>query len=406
MACPKAAALTKDILVPMKIAEARARCATLTDLNIFITMTQEDGPGEVVAVKDLIDVRGTPTTAGSRVLPMDPKPEDAPLIKALRRHGCVVLGKTNLHEWAFGTTSMNHHFGTVINPRDRNRICGGSSGGSAAAVAAELCDWAIGTDTGGSVRIPASYCGVVGFKPTLGTIDTRGVLPLSPSLDTVGSLAPDVITAARGAGLMAGRSNWMPTTAVELRDLHLAVPEGWLSDLDETVAAVWDKVAHGLPRIPFPSRSVLSKMCMDLMDPEVGAYHRRWMVECPERYGPEILERLRSTFAVSGADYVDALNAREGLRAEVANAMAGFDAMLLPTTQSVAPLIQGPFDLARSTRFTRAFNFTGQPVFSLPAPSPGLPVGIQVVGRADADAELAQIALTLERAWAGAQMSF
>jgi aspartyl-tRNA(Asn)/glutamyl-tRNA(Gln) amidotransferase subunit A len=145
---------------------------------------------------------------------------------------------------------------------------------------------------------------------------------------------------------------------------------------------------------------------MDLMDPEVGAYHRRWMVECPERYGPEILERLRSTFAVSGADYVDALNAREGLRAEVANAMAGFDAMLLPTTQSVAPLIQGPFDLARSTRFTRAFNFTGQPVFSLPAPSPGLPVGIQVVGRADADAELAQIALTLERGWAGAQMSF
>jgi aspartyl-tRNA(Asn)/glutamyl-tRNA(Gln) amidotransferase subunit A len=386
----------------MNIAEARSRCAALVDLNIFITMTAEDGPGEVVAVKDLIDVRGTPTSAGSRVLPLDLRATDAPLITALRGHGCVMLGKTNLHEWAFGTTSMNRHFGTVLNPRDRSRICGGSSGGSAAAVAADLCDWAIGTDTGGSVRIPASYCGVVGFKPTLGSIDTRGVLPLSPSLDTVGTLAPGVITAARAAGMMAGRSDWTPAGALALGDLRLAVPEGWVGDLDETVATVWDRVARGLPRIPFPSRPILSKAAVDLLYPEAGAYHRRWLAECPERYGPDVLERLRSTFAVPGADYVDAVNGREQQRAQVADAMIGFDALLLPTTPSVAPMIQESIAADPSTRFTRAFNYTGQPAFSLPAPSPGLPVGIQVVGRSGADSELAEIALALERAWSEA----
>jgi aspartyl-tRNA(Asn)/glutamyl-tRNA(Gln) amidotransferase subunit A len=311
----------------------------------------------------------------------------------------VILGKTNLHEWAFGTTSMNQHFGTVLNPRDQSRICGGSSGGSAAAVAADLCDWAIGTDTGGSVRIPASYCGVVGFKPTLGSIDTTGVLPLSPSLDTVGTLAPDVTTAARAAGMMAGRSDWTPAGGLALEELRLAVPEGWVSDLDETVAMVWNRVARDLPRIPFPFRPNLSKAAIDLLYPEAGAYHRRWLADCPERYGSEVLGRLRSTFAVPGADYVDAVNRRAQQREEVAEAMLGFDAILLPTTPWVAPLIQESIAADPSTRFTRAFNYTGQPAFSLPAPSPGLPVGIQVVGREGADSDLAEIALALERAW-------
>src|SRR3984893_4797056 len=179
----------------VRIRDARARADELKDLNLFIAMTDEDGDGEVVAVKDLVDVRGTPTTGGGRLLPTEPKSEDAPLIRKLRRAGCVMIGKTNLHEWAFGSTNMNRHYGTVHNPRDPSRIAGGSSGGSAGAVPAGACDWAIGSDTGGSIRIPAALCGVVGFKPTYGTIDTTGVVPLSFSLDTIGSLALDVAVA-------------------------------------------------------------------------------------------------------------------------------------------------------------------------------------------------------------------
>lgn len=383
----------------MKIADARARAGAVERLHIFITMTDEDGPGEVVAVKDLIDVCGTPTTAGWGGPTPDPQRADAPLVAALRQSGCVVIGKTNLHEWAFGVTNINPHHGAVGNPRDERRISGGSSGGSAAAVAAGVCAWAIGTDTGGSIRIPASLCGVVGFKPTWGTIDTAGVLPLSISLDTVGSLAPDVRTAVRGVEMMAGQQGWTPTGAPAWRDLRLAVPAGWVSDLDETVGAVWRTISAGLPEIDLPSRSHMSKLCLDLMYAEAGAFHRQRMAEHPERYGADVLARLRSTFKVSGADHVDAVNQRERLAQAVNEAMRGYDALLLPATASVAPLIAEGIDVEPLTHFARPFNYTGQPSFSIPASSPGLPVGIQVVGRRGQDAELARVALATEAAW-------
>src|SRR5439155_7800399 len=142
-------------------ADARDRIRALEDLNAFISLTEEDGVGPVVAVKDLVDVRGTVTTAGGRMLEQAPAVEDAPLVHRMRESGCVVIGKTNLHEWAFGVTSSNPHFGAVRNPHDRERVPGGSSGGSAVAVAAGMCDWAVGSDTGGSIRIPAALCGVV-----------------------------------------------------------------------------------------------------------------------------------------------------------------------------------------------------------------------------------------------------
>ena len=389
----------------MQIVEARARCAQFEHLNIFIAMTDETGPGEVVAVKDMIDVMGTPTSAGSTVLPMDPKARDAPLIRTLRGAGCVMIGKTNMDEWALGSTSNNPHFGIVRNPRDLSRIAGGSSGGSAAAVAVGVCDWSIGTDTGGSVRIPAALCGVVGFKPTLGTIDTTGVLPLSFSLDTVGSLAADVRTATRGVALMAQTQGWDQVSTPALGDLRLAVPGGWVTGLDEMVGSVWVKVTSQLqlPVIPFPPLSELAKGCLDLMSAEAAAYHRRWLAECPERYGVHALERLRGMYAVTGADYVDAVASRDPIRAAVAEAMDSYDALLVPTTAAVAPLIQERIDSEPLTRFTRAFNYTGQPVFSLPIMTAGLPVGIQVVGRIGKDAELAAIALALEQAWSGSQ---
>src|SRR4030088_1186140 len=192
----------------MRMALARARASELRGWNLFITMTEEADGGEVVAVKDLVDVRGTPTTAGSVLFPPEPKAQDAPLVQNLRSRGCAGIGKTNLHEGAFGSTHVNLLYVWVGNPRDPARIAGGSSGGSAAAVAAGVCDWAVGTDTGGSVRIPAGLCGVVGFKPTFNLIETKGVVPLSASLDTIGSLGPDVATAARAVAMMAGVADW------------------------------------------------------------------------------------------------------------------------------------------------------------------------------------------------------
>ena len=141
----------------------------------------------------------------------------------------MIVGKTNLHEFAYGVTSVNPHYGAVRNPHDPRRVAGGSSGGSAVAVAAGMCDWAVGSDTGGSIRIPASFCGVVGFKPELGSIDTTGVIPLSPSLDTLGPLAPDVVSAARAYSMMSGEA--VPPAA--RRKPRLAIPAGWVADLDD-----------------------------------------------------------------------------------------------------------------------------------------------------------------------------
>jgi aspartyl-tRNA(Asn)/glutamyl-tRNA(Gln) amidotransferase subunit A len=187
----------------MELEQARRRILERAELNAFISVSAEDGSGTVVAVKDLVDVAGMVTTAGGIILPREPAPDDAPVIRRLRQEGCVIVGKANLHEFAYGVTSINPHYGAVRNPHDIQRVAGGSSGGSAVAVAAGMCDWAVGSDTGGSIRIPASFCGVVGFKPQLGSIDTTGVIPLSRSLDTLGPLAADVMGAARAYSMMS-----------------------------------------------------------------------------------------------------------------------------------------------------------------------------------------------------------
>jgi aspartyl-tRNA(Asn)/glutamyl-tRNA(Gln) amidotransferase subunit A len=386
----------------VRILDARVRAEELKDLNLFIAMTDEAGEGEVVAVKDLVDVRGMPTTGGGRLLPTDPKSEDAPLIRNLRSHGCVMIGKTNLHEWAFGSTNMNRHYGTVRNPRDPSRIAGGSSGGSAAAVAAGACDWAIGSDTGGSVRIPAALCGIVGFKPTFGTIDTKGVVPLSYSLDTIGSLAPNVATATRAVAMMAAIHGWDGVEPIPLERLRLGVPGGWVDGLDAQVQRAWDSVSAGLPEVQLPSLDAMQRACLDIMLSEAVAFHKRWMDTRPDDYGPDVLARLRTGLAVTGPDYVRATKDQERMREQVATAMRGLDAILLPSTASVAPLISHEVDTSPLVRFTRPFNLTGQPVFSLPAPVDGLPVGIQVIGHVGRDIELAAVAAGLERAWLSA----
>jgi Asp-tRNA(Asn)/Glu-tRNA(Gln) amidotransferase A subunit family amidase len=380
----------------VELAAARRRIEERKELNAFISISDEDGSGTVVAVKDLVDVAGMVTTAGGVILPDVPALNDAPVVESIRRAGCVVVGKTNLHEFAYGVTSANPHFGTVRNPRDPGRVAGGSSGGSAVAVAAGMCDWAIGSDTGGSIRIPASLCGVTGFKPALGTFDMAGVIPLSRSLDTLGPMAPDVSSAARAFEMMGGEA----VRSDRLEKPRLGVPAGWVADLDPPTAAAWRLVSEGLGEVRFVEREPLFRVGLSILLVEAAAYHRRWVSESPQKYGADVLQHLQRGLAVLAVDFADAQVELARLREEAIRAMDGIDALVLPATAIVAPPVDSGNEVREPlARFTRPFNATGQPVVALPAPVNGLPVGIQVVGRNNAGTLRA--AMWLEREWRG-----
>jgi aspartyl-tRNA(Asn)/glutamyl-tRNA(Gln) amidotransferase subunit A len=378
----------------MDLVEARRRIGERADLNAFISISDESGSGTVVAVKDLVDVAGMVTTAGGIILPNTPAAEDAPVVKSIRANGCVVVGKANLHEFAYGVTSVNPHYGAVGNPHDPSRVAGGSSGGSAAAVAAGMCDWAIGSDTGGSIRVPASLCGVVGFKPSLGSLDTTGVIPLSRSLDTLGPMAADVATVAAAYGMMGGETR----AVVPVRAPRLGVPAGWVTGLDAETARAWAAVSADVPEVDFVDRKELFDVGLTILLVEAAAYHRRWATEFPEKYGPDVISHIRRGLEVLAVDFEAALLALPRLREQAKRAMEDIDALLVPATAIVAPPITAGNEVREPlARFTRPFNTTGQPVVALPAPASGLPVGIQVVGRTNA--ETLAVAAWLEREW-------
>jgi Asp-tRNA(Asn)/Glu-tRNA(Gln) amidotransferase A subunit family amidase len=379
----------------MRVDEARARISERSELNAFISVSEETGDGAVVAVKDLVDVRGMVTTAGGIILPRVPAAEDAPVVKRIREAGCIVVGKANLHEFAYGVTSANPHYGTVRNPHDPTRVAGGSSGGSAAAVAAGMCDWAIGSDTGGSIRIPGSLCGVAGFKPAFGSIDIGGVIPLSPSLDTLGPMAPDVATLAGAYTAMSGED----VALGGLTAPRLATPAGWVGDLDEPTEKAWRDVSVHIPEIEFSDRDRLFQVGLTILLYEAAAYHRKWAEESPDKYGADVLRLIRRGFEISDTDYRRALDEREGLAEAADEAMDGIDVLVLPATAIVAPPEEhGPEAREQLSRFTRPFNTTHQPVVVLPAPTrAGLPVGIQVAGRTNA--ETLRAAAWLEKEW-------
>ncbi len=379
----------------MDLDEARQRIRENADLNAFISISAESGSGTVVAVKDLVDVAGMVTTAGGIILPNTPADHDAPVVKRIRDGGCVVVGKASLHEFAYGVTSVNPHYGPVRNPLDPSRVAGGSSGGSAVAVAMGMCDWAIGSDTGGSIRIPSSLCGVVGFKPALGSVDTAGVIPLSRSLDTLGPMAPNVATAAEAYSMMSGE----PLAVQPVRAPRLGVPAGWVADLDEETARAWALVSAGIPEVVFPNREELFKVGLTILLVEAAVYHRRWAAQCPEKYGADVIGHIRRGLEVLAVEFEEALLAWPRLREEAQRALEGVDALILPATAIVAPLISAGNEVREPlARFTRPFNTTGQPVVTIPAPVSGLPVGIQVVARTNSAA--IGVAATLEKEWA------
>ena len=379
----------------MRLQDARARIRERSDLNAFISLSEESGDGPVVAVKDLVDVKDMVTTAGGTILPRTPAADDAPVVKRIRAAGCVVVGKANLHEFAYGVTNVNPHYGTARNPHDPTRVSGGSSGGSAVAVAAGMCDWAIGSDTGGSIRIPASLCGVAGFKPQFGSIDIGGTVPLSKSLDTLGPLAPTIAGCAVAYTMMSGE----PVGLSELSAPRLAVPAGWVTDLDAATAEAWARCGDGLPEVEFLARDALFEVGLTILLFEAAEFHRAWATQSPEKYGADVLRLIKRGFEISLGDYERAIEERERLESQALAELDGVDALVLPATAIVAPPEDhGPEVREQLSRFTRPFNTTHQPVAVLPAPVSGMPVGIQVVGKTNA--ETLRAAAWLEQEWA------
>jgi aspartyl-tRNA(Asn)/glutamyl-tRNA(Gln) amidotransferase subunit A len=371
--------------------------------------------GVPVSIKDLVDIRGTSTTAASRVREGHRADRDAPIVANLRQAGAVIVGKTNLHEFAFGTTNEDSAFGPVRNPYDPMRSPGGSSGGSAVSLVAGMALGTVGTDTGGSVRIPAAACGTVGLKPSFGEISSEGVVPLSPTLDHVGPLASTVIDAWYLYRALLGRRAVRPLTALPVGSLRLAVARRYFCDLlDDDVRARFDSGLEALRAagariddIDIPHADLIPSVYLHIVLGDAAAYHAPMLETMPERYTPAVRSRLEIARYVLAEDYVRALAGREMLRREVDQALSGYDALVLPTLPIPAPPL-GATSVRVGTkeepvrslmlRLTQLFNLTGQPAVSLPCgrTASGLPCGLQLVGTRMQTDGLVKVALAVE----------
>jgi Asp-tRNA(Asn)/Glu-tRNA(Gln) amidotransferase A subunit family amidase len=377
-----------------RAARAARRIDARADLRAFVFVDQgARGRGPIVAVKDNIDVRGMPTAAGGRHLPSSPRPRDAECVRRLRDAGCLLIGKTNLYEYAMGGTSRNEHFGDVRNPRDSRRDAGGSSSGSAAAVAADLCDAALGTDTLGSVRIPAAFCGVVGYKPPRAAIPRRGVFPNTRSLDAVGVLAPDVGTAARVVDLMRAS----PVVRARARRQRVAVPWAWLENVSVDVRLAFLRVARDLEDITLPPLDDYGPAAFGVLQYESYSLHSQWIRTAPERYGREVRGLLAQSARATRASYDAARLETGSLRRATRRALATVDAILLPTVPFTPPLrARYRFALRRKlSAWTLPFNVSDSAVFSIPIPRTRLPIGLQIAANDEATA--IAVALRIER---------
>jgi aspartyl-tRNA(Asn)/glutamyl-tRNA(Gln) amidotransferase subunit A len=388
--------LNAFILVMAEQARRQARAA---DRELEAGLDRGPLHGVPITVKDLIDVAGTPTTAASRVREGHQAPADAPTIAELRKAGAIIVGKTNLHEFAFGTTNEDSAFGPARNPHDLSRSPGGSSGGSAASLVGRMALASVGTDTGGSIRIPSAACGTVGLKPGYGEVSTRGVVPLSRSLDHVGPLALNVADAWMLYGALMGGPRLRPLPPAPIRDVKLAVPRRYFCDLlDDEVRAAFEQALSALRSagvriddVDVPHADAIAAIYVHIVFAEAAAYHAKTLDTVPERYTPPVRLRLEAARYTLAEDYVRALTGRELLRREVTGVLAGRDALILPTLPIPAPPlgastveVGGRPEPVRSLmlRLTQLFNITGHPAISLPCGTTreGLPVGLQLAG--------------------------
>jgi amidase len=361
---------------------------------IFLQRMELGGSGPTVAVKDSIDIANFPTTLGSPCLRDAPRAaQHAAVVRALLAAGCRIIGKTNLHELAFGVTGINHSTGTPLNPRAPGRVPGGSSSGSAVAVAARLADFALGNDTGGSIRIPAACCGVYGLKPSFGRVSRTGVLPARTTLDCVGPLARDVAMIERAMTLIDASFRPQPAP--------LRAVVGWLEirpppPLAEAVRGALAGTAVALRPVALSSWTVAYHAALTLVGAETCAALGS-LIDCPE-LGADVRQRLRSSRDITPAQVAAAEDVRRMFCAEVDAALTGLQALALPTLPDVPPTFDAAADPATALALSscvRQFNLSGHPAITLPIEAQGLPAGLQLIGRRGEDEALCALARLL-----------
>lgn len=379
--------------------------------------------GIPIALKDLFYTKGIRTTAGSKILRDFVPGEDATAVTRLREAGAVIVGKTNMHEFAFGPLNTNPHYGDVHNPWDLSRVTGGSSGGSAAAAATFMCSAALGSDTGGSIRIPASFCGLFGIKPTYGRVSRYGAIPCAWSLDNVGPLAR---TAKDGALVLAAIAGWDPrdpassrkpvpdyatTLSQPVSGLKVAVLQEYMTDPMEpevvagvrTALEVLRQLGMRVEEISVPKVDSAIGASTAILYSEVASYHEENMRTRPEDFGPDVRARLEQGLMIAATDYVKAQRVRRMLIDRFQGLMRRYDAIVCPTEPATAPRLDQEvvqYDglveprPATATRHTRLFNLTSQPAASVPCgfASNGLPIGMQIATAPFAEATALRIA--------------
>jgi aspartyl-tRNA(Asn)/glutamyl-tRNA(Gln) amidotransferase subunit A len=404
------------------IAEAEARDAELRDGRYRGRLH-----GIPIALKDVFETRGTLTTCGSKLFAGHVSTRDAAVTERLKKAGAVMLGKTNMHELAYGITSSNPHYGPVRNPLDRSRVPGGSSGGSGAAVAADLCYMAMGSDTGGSIRIPAAFCGAVGLKPTYGRVSRYGVMPLDFTLDHMGPLTRSVRDAAAVLEALAGYDvrdhtssmeppgEYLPPEPVSLKGVRAGVPENFYferidSGIEQAVQAAIstaEELGAEIRTIRVPDIAGLNVVGRVILLAEAAAAMEPFLSRRAD-FGADVLALIDQGRLISAMDYVQAQRLRRVFQAEFAAVFENVDCLLTPCTPNIPPrigeatiTINGEAEDARlaSTRLVRGINVLGLPALAVPCGVPGgLPASLQIIGRAFDEAGILRFGAAIEDA--------
>jgi aspartyl-tRNA(Asn)/glutamyl-tRNA(Gln) amidotransferase subunit A len=384
--------------------------------------------GVPLAHKDMYYEAGKVVTCGSKIRRDFVATTTSTALQRLKDAGTIRLGSLQMVEFAFGPTGHNSHFGAVHNPFALDHITGGSSSGSGSAVAARLTFAALGSDTGGSIRMPAHFCGVTGLKTTYGRISRAGAMPLSQSLDTVGPLARTAEDCALLLGLMAGADpedptaiagplpDYMAATRGQIKGLTIGVPAAfYVDDLDAEVARILDETVAVLKRegativqVELPDQRQLTAAAQLIVAVEAAAFHKRWLIEREQDYGPQVLMRLHNALAIPGVTYLEALRWRGPALSAHMTATAGVDAVIAPVAPIPAPTLaesdvgnspDAESVIQRLTRFTRPINYLGLPALAIPSgfTRSGLPVGMQLIGRSFDEATLLRIGAAFQR---------
>jgi aspartyl-tRNA(Asn)/glutamyl-tRNA(Gln) amidotransferase subunit A len=384
--------------------------------------------GVPLAHKDMYYDKGKVVTCGSKIRKDFVAPTTSTALQRLKDAGTVRLGSLQMVEFAYGPTGHNPHYGAVRNPWNTDHITGGSSSGSGSAVAARLTYAALGSDTGGSIRMPAHFCGVTGLKTTVGRVSRAGAMPLSWSLDTVGPLARTVEDCALLTQLMAGADpedptasdlpvpDYMAAAKQPIRGLKIGVPSAfYVDDLDVEVARVLDetlavlkKEGAEIVKVELPDQHQLTAACQFVLATEAASLHKRWMIERPQDYGAQVLMRLQNGLAIPAVSYLEAMRWRGPALSAYLAAVEGTDAVIAPVApmpavtiaeSDVGNSLEAEAVIQRITRFTRPINYLGLPSLSTPAgfTKSGLPVGMQIIGRSFDEAMLIRIGAAFQR---------